>query len=203
MWRREPKRALECARQALEVAEEHNLQIWMAIGTVLRGAAESDLGDVENGLADIRAGLSFYQGLKSPPVFWPLLLYLWAGALRRAGQSGEGLRLIEDAIEIVGTQIALSPLFLVAKGDLLLDISPDAAAKAETWYRRALDRATESDMKMLQLRAAMGLVRAARSRDGAVEARQTLASVLSSFTEGFDTPDLSDARQLLDSVASE
>jgi predicted ATPase len=37
-------------------------------------------------------------------------------------------------------------------------------------------------------------------RDGAGEVRETLAPVYGWFTEGFDTPDLKDAKALLDEL---
>ena len=43
-----------------------------------------------------------YQGLRTPPVFWPLLLYVRARACARAGRPAEGLDFIDEAIEISG-----------------------------------------------------------------------------------------------------
>ena len=42
----------------LEVADDHDLKIWKAIGTFLLGAASVGLGDVEEGLSGIREGMS-------------------------------------------------------------------------------------------------------------------------------------------------
>lgn len=196
-WRREPELARERALGALAVAEEHDLQLWKAVATFLLGASRTWLGEVEEGLADMRRGLASYQGLRTPPVFWPMILFVQAEALTRAGMPMEGLAGIEEALEIVGSQAALSPLFLVAKGDLLLDHSANNASDAETWYRHGLVRARELDARMLQLRAAMGLCRAVRSPASAEEARNTLAAVVSTFTEGFTTPDLREAMDLL------
>lgn len=39
------------------------------------------------------------------------------------------------------------------------------------------------------------------ARDGTEEARETLAPVYGWFTEGFDTPDLKDAKALLDELS--
>jgi hypothetical protein len=68
------------ALATLEIADEHDLQVWTATGTFLLGAATTGLGNVEEGLSGIREGMSLYQGMKTPPVFWPMLLGISAGA---------------------------------------------------------------------------------------------------------------------------
>ena len=91
------------------------------MGTVLLGAAKTDLGHFDEGLAEIADGIAQYQGLRSPPVFWPLLLYVRARAFARAGRPAEGLDFIDEAIELSGGAGPLPPLFFAMKGDLLLD----------------------------------------------------------------------------------
>jgi hypothetical protein len=48
------------------------------------------------------------------------------------------------------------------------------------------------------LRAAKSLARLRRDQDRRAEERDPLASVYGWFTEGFDTPDLKEAKALLD-----
>jgi hypothetical protein len=47
-------------------------------------------------------GMDLYQGLKTPPVFWPLVLHIRAGVCGQAGRPEEGLALLDEAMEIVG-----------------------------------------------------------------------------------------------------
>jgi hypothetical protein len=82
---------LDRAVGLLEVAEEYGLQIWSAVGTCLLGAAQARLGRFDEGLGNIRKGIELYQGLRSPPIFWPLLLSIGAGANYSAGRSADGL----------------------------------------------------------------------------------------------------------------
>jgi adenylate cyclase len=63
-------------------------------------------------------------------------------------------------------------------------------------YRRAFERSTELDARTIQLQAALRLVRLA-SRSGDDAARRVLEDVYASFTEGFSTRDLIEARQAL------
>jgi hypothetical protein len=55
--------------------------------------------------------------------------------------------------------------------------------------------------KMQELRAVTSLGRLLRSQSRAAEARELLAPLYAAFTEGFDTPDLKDAKTLLDELA--
>ena len=93
LWRREPELMRDRAVGVLDVADEYDLQIWTALGAVLLGAAKTALGRDDEGLAEIREGVALYQGMKTPPVFWPLLLYVRAGASAPGRKSGRGARL--------------------------------------------------------------------------------------------------------------
>ena len=82
--------ALALATGLLDLADEHEFRIWTAAGTVLRGAARVELGRSEEGLADVRNGIGLYGELRSPPIFWPFLLFVQARACASGGQSGRG-----------------------------------------------------------------------------------------------------------------
>jgi hypothetical protein len=116
LWRRELETVQDRALHVLQVADEHDLQIWNALGRCLLGAANTGTGRPEDGLAQIRDGLDLYHGLKAPPVFWPLLLYVQAGAYARSGRPAEGLGMIEDAIEIAGSELTLLRSFAPRSG---------------------------------------------------------------------------------------
>jgi predicted ATPase len=188
LLRQEPEPMRERAVGVLDVADEYELPIWSALGSVLLGAARTDLGHSEEGLAQMRDAITDYQGLRSPPVFWPLLLYVRARACAHGGRPAEGLDYIDQAIEVSGGAGILPTLFFAMKGDLLLALPKRDGA--EECFRRAFDQAGELGARSPQLRAAIGLCRL----DGEME---PLRSVYETFTEGFTTPDLVEARALL------
>jgi predicted ATPase len=70
----------------------------------------------------------------------------------------------------------------------------------EELYRKALSIAEEQEAKMWELRAALSLARLRRDQGRYTEARDLLAPVYGWFTEGFDTPDLKEAKALLDEL---
>jgi predicted ATPase len=74
---------------------------------------------------------------------------------------------------------------------------PDPA-KAEDSFRTALAIAREQGARGYELRAATSLARLWREQGRRAEALELLAPVYAWFTEGFDTPDLKDAKKLLE-----
>jgi predicted ATPase/class 3 adenylate cyclase len=201
-WRREPERAKDRAVGVLQVVEDHEFPIWGAVGTCLLGAANTWMGQTDEGLAQIQRGMDLYQGLRSPPIFWQLLLFLQAGAQARAGRTDEGLVLIDEALEIAdrGSGMTLLPEFCLLKGDLLLGLPQTNSADAEQWFQRACDIAQGLDARMPQLRAAVQLCRLWRDGDKAEEGIRRLRGIYDTFTEGFTTTDLIDATEQLDSL---
>jgi len=72
---------------------------------------------------------------------------------------------------------------------------------AEELYRKVLNIAQEQEAKLWEFRAAESLARLWSRRGRCTEARNLLAPVYGWFTEGFDTPDLKEAKALLDELA--
>jgi predicted ATPase len=69
---------------------------------------------------------------------------------------------------------------------------------AEVCFRQALHTARQQCAKSLELRAVMSLSRLWQQQGKRTEARELLTQVYDWFTEGFDTPDLQDAKALLE-----
>jgi predicted ATPase/class 3 adenylate cyclase len=198
LWRRELELVHERASGVLDVAEEHDYQIWRALALALQGAAMTGLGRPEEGLARIDQGIALYQGLKTPPVFWPLLLSVRAGAFAAGGRPADGLPLIDEAIEMTGEGNVLYPDFALLTGDLLVALAD--ADGAETWFQSAFDVAGDLGVRMPKLRAATRLSRLRRAAGKRPDGTDELHSVYETFTEGFDTLDLLEARAVLDEV---
>ncbi len=206
LWRREPEIVLDRAAGLLEVAEHHDLKIWSAVGTCLKGAAQTGLGRFEEGLADIRRGMELYQGLRSPPIFWGMLLFIQAGASHIAGRSGEAIAPIDAAIEMMspGEGATVLPEFRILKGDVLAAFATAGTrdvSEAAHCYQLAFDHACDLKARMSQLRAATRLCRIRRAEAEREASVRVLRSVYATFTEGFATADLSEARDALAAAA--
>ncbi len=83
------------------------------------------------------------------------------------------------------------------KGDLLLHQSTSEASQAANCFLQALDVARNQQAKSLELRAATSLARLRQCQDKRQEAYELLAPMYDWFTEGFDTADLQEAKDLL------
>jgi len=128
-------------------------------------------------------------------VFWPFVRFIQGGAHAEAGTPGPGLALIDEAIQLGGPS-PISPLFHIVRGDLsLAGSSPDPAAATEC-YEHALALAVRLDARMPALRAATRLARIAPDAERSARL-DTLRPLHAGFTEGFATPDLVEAAELL------
>ena len=68
---------------------------------------------------------------------------------------------------------------------------------AEACFRRALEVARHQQAKSWELRATVSLCRLWQKQGKDEKARQILAEIYGWFSEGFDTPDLKEAKALL------
>jgi predicted ATPase/class 3 adenylate cyclase len=198
MWRQEPHVAKPLAEGVLEVAEAHDLVIWQALGTCLVGAAETWIGEHERGLALIEQGMEVYQGLKAPPVFWSLLLWLKASALGRVGHTSQALAVLEAAMALeTDSQYGwiILPEFGVLMADLL---GRDEATRADAIavLRQAYDVSTQVGLSTGRLRAALHLVGLVEpeERDGALT---LLREAMEGFAATASTVDLREAARVL------
>ena len=128
----------------------------------------------------------------------PYHIDLLASAHEIAGQIEEATAQLDDALQIVektGERWFAAELNR-HKGQLLL--RQGRAEAAEELYRKAMSIAAEQGAKLWELRAAVSLAQLRRDQGCRAEARDLLVPVYGWFTEGFDTPDLKDAKALLD-----
>jgi predicted ATPase len=72
--------------------------------------------------------------------------------------------------------------------------------EAETCFQQALSIARRQEAKSWELRAGMSLSRLWQQQGKRDEPRQLLAPIYGWFTEGFDTPDLQEAKALLEAL---
>jgi predicted ATPase len=189
----------ERAGQLIAVATEQGFPLWRAFGTIYRGWVKVRNGDVAEGMSLLRRGSTAYRATGSE-AWMPHFIALLARACEIAGQIEEALVLLDDALQIAertGERWFVAELNR-HKGQLLQRQGHSAAA--EQLYCKALSLAAEQEAKLWELRAAADLARLRREQGRHGAARDLLAPVYRWFTEGFDTPDLKDAKALLDCI---
>ena len=129
----------------------------------------------------------------------PLHLALLAEALALAGKLEEGLATLDDALaQAAGSgERGWDAEIHRLRGELTGRLShPDAGES----FRTGLAIAREQGTQGYELRAATSLARLWREQGRRMEARDLLTPVYDSFTEGFGTPDLKEAKALLDEL---
>jgi predicted ATPase len=133
----------------------------------------------------------------------PLFLALLAEALALAGKIGEGLAALDDALAKAAASgvRAWDAEIHRLRGELTGRLPHPDPAKAEDSFRPALAIAREQGTRGYELRATTSLARLWGEQGRRSEARELLAPLYGSFTEGFDTADLKDAKALLDELA--
>jgi predicted ATPase len=130
----------------------------------------------------------------------PFAFAYLAEAFETVGQIDEASKLLNDALQI--TERTGARWFAAElnrrKGQLLLRQGHSEAA--EQLYLTALGIAREQEAKLWELRAAFSLARLWGEQSRRAAAHDLLASVYGRFTEGFDKPDLTEAKALLDDL---
>jgi predicted ATPase len=189
----------ERADELVAVASEQGFRYWGALGTICRGWVKVKNGDVAEGIALLRSGLIAYSATGAE-LQMPYFVALLARACEIVGQIEEAATLLDDALQIAertGERWVAAELNR-HKGQLLLRQGHSEAA--EELYRKALSIAQEQEAKLWELRAAASLARLWQDQGRRTEAYALLAPVYDWFTEGFGTPDLKDAKSLLDEL---
>ncbi|MFP6748644.1 MAG: AAA family ATPase [Alphaproteobacteria bacterium] len=188
------------ARSAIEIARIHGFMgtLWTAMSAGHEAWVFGQEGDEDAALDGARAVLE----RKGPLLFRPSHLANLGEICLLFGHLDEGLSRLDEGLELVqqtGERWWESELFRL-KGATLSAQGGDVR-QIEAIYRQALEIAGAQSARSLELRAATSFARFLSERDRAGEAVDLLAPVHGWFTEGFDTPDLKDAKALLDSLA--
>jgi len=201
--RREPGRAREAAETLMAVATEHGFREWLAWGEFVCGWARTEVpgadeGRAADGIAEIERGYAVF-GPRSN--LGSAVQACLAAAYLKMGRAADALAIADGAcaaVEETGARMFEAELHRIA-GEAVAR-GAGASADAEARLRRALDVTRRRGGLALTLRAATSLARFWTSTGDATGARDLLAPVYTRFTEGLDTPDLVEARAVLDAL---
>jgi class 3 adenylate cyclase/predicted ATPase/ribosomal protein L40E len=197
--RREPDAVRALAEEAIELSTAQDFPLWRGLGRMLLGWALAHSGAGEQGLDDIQQGLAQLASIGTE-VGASGGMALLADAALVAGRIPAALNAVEAGLAVADLrdQHTWDAELQRLRGEIVL-AGEGAGGKeeAEPFFVQALETARRQQATMLELRAATSLGRLLQRRGRGDEARELLAVVYGRFTEGFDTPDLRDARSLL------
>jgi predicted ATPase len=203
-YRRDGLMVQRNADATLAIATEHGFSFWRATGLIMGGWALAEQGAGTSGITHLRQGLDAFLDTGGG-IYRTYFLALLAEALGREGQIKEGLGVLVEALALMhetGEALHAADLHRL-RGELLLqqEAADLAWREAEACFRQALNMARRQQARSLELRAAMSLARLYQKQGRQAEVRPMLAECYEWFTEGLDTPDLREARALLEQVS--
>jgi predicted ATPase len=196
---RQRRSCRDLATELLELSQEHDFPMMRGAGMFFLGWAIADGGELEQGIALMEQGLALFSACRR--LTRPYMLAVLASAKADLGKPGEGLELLADALastEVSGERWWQAELHRL-RGQLL--VAPGQHDEREACFRRAIEVSRGQRAKLLELRAATSLARLWSDRGRNAEARDLLTPIYGWFTEGFGTPDLQEAKILLDALA--
>lgn len=165
------------------------------------GPAGDEESQVDSILLRGQAGLDLLHAVGPPVLRVPFLLTL-ADGYALAGRLEPALNAVEQALRLIErTDVRLyEPEAHRLLGEMLLAHGEPSSA-AKDCFERAIDVARRLGQCWWELRATVSLARLWAGQGREQDARTRLAGVYGWFTEGFDTPDLVEARALLAELA--
>lgn len=176
----------------------HALLSFHASGLSLKGELLVHLGEVDRGTAILRDALKAMKAERHVILVKRAACAL-ADALMRSGRRDEALAVVAETIAETkdGEEALELPELLRLQADVLRMMPNEAESQAEECLARSLECARRQHAPAWELRTATSLARLRISQGRHEEAREIVSGAYRPFTEGFGTPDLKAAEQLL------
>ena len=203
-FRREAQEVKERTKALMILSAEQGFAFWSAYGAILRGWAITMQGEGAEGIAQMLQGLVAYRatGAELDRLYFLTLL---AEGYGKAGQPEKGLSALDEGLAMVEKtgERSWEAEMNRNKGELLLmqQRKGQKVDEAEECFQKALHIARHQQAKSFELRVAMSLSRLWQQQGKHEKAHQLLEEIYGWFTEGFDTPDLKEAKVLLEELA--
>ncbi|HEY3394222.1 MAG TPA: protein kinase [Lacipirellulaceae bacterium] len=193
----------ESAEAVMTIATEHGFSFWLGQGQLMHAWAQARQAECATGIAQLRQGINTWEATGGR-TYRTYFLGLLAEVLGREQRIEESLSVLVEALALVqDTGEAFHEAELHRqRGEFRLrqEASEVACREAEACFRQALKIARAQQAKSLELRAAMSLTRLYQKQGRPADARHILAECYDWFTEGFDTPDLLEAKALVEQI---
>jgi predicted ATPase len=197
--RHEPQAVQLLAEEHLRRSAQAGFELLRAGASVELGWAHAMQGQPESGIVRLSQGLDAWRS-RCMYFFAPLFLTGQAEIYGILGKTQEGLEVVGEALNIVHkTEERWCEAEVHRVKGELLQLS-GRTSEAEASFRQAIEVARRQEAISWELRATISLSRLLQKEGRSAEARQLLSEIYGWFIEGFDTPDLKEAKALLEEL---
>ncbi|MDE0088217.1 MAG: AAA family ATPase [Candidatus Poribacteria bacterium] len=219
--RRDVEKVNTYATELVAICKEHGFSVWEPTGKIMKGWAlqQNSNGTHEEGIALIQEGIAEWESNRSR-VLRPVYLGMLAHACGQAGKIQDGLQAVEKALAAgteSGERTNEAELYRL-KGELLLksekivstatantsvktiekkSCASEHEREAEECFQKALTIAQHQEARLWELRTAVSLSKLMITQNRHDAADALLKPIYEWFTEGFETVDLVEARDML------
>jgi class 3 adenylate cyclase/predicted ATPase len=196
----EPRACRELAELTMRIAHEQGSRIFMMCPLLL-GWTLFKTGRVSEGLQHMDEAISVKRQ-RVYRFYYDYELLVFVEALLEAGEPNRAQKVVEEALDFIkGSGNCLYEAEAMRLKAVCLTASDrEMGGEAEVWLLRAIETAERQGALSFALRAAMSLAQIRRDLGRQSQAQDPLARIYGRFTEGLETPDLKDARVLLNSL---
>jgi DNA-binding SARP family transcriptional activator len=199
--RRDAEGLAKESKALMQTADKGSVAGWLPIGMRFRGEALVLQGKIDESTELIQKGIAVMRSEE-------IAIY-FSGTFATLAEKQLELGLLDDArknldeafafVDETGERYWESELFRLKGKLILLD---GEISGAEACFNNAIEIAQTQKAKSLELRAVMSLSKMWKDKQGKrAKAYQMLNEIYSWFTEGFDTPDLMEAKALLSNLS--
>jgi tetratricopeptide (TPR) repeat protein len=204
--RSEADETLKLSDEGIRLASEYGFFHWLTAATMCKGWALANLGKLDEGMALLREGLNNWHliGSKTEATRFTTLL---AENCLLSNRTNEGLSLISEALKLIDEteDRFFQSEVLRVKGELLKRHKHGfrkiaASMEAESCFVQAIEIARRQKAKSFELRGTVSLARLWQQTGKKKEAKRKLETIYGWFTEGFDSLELTTAKELLDEL---
>jgi len=192
--------ALTLGNEAIGICERHGFHARMGTALMFSGRAHFGLGNAERSSSEVRRGLELWRNA-SGRFHMSWWLSEIADCLVRVEKYDEVDSMLREAEQIVAETDERSHIAEIFRLRGLLSARRGRKTHCINQFLQAIEWSRSRNTKLFELRALRDLTRLQISEDRGARGADELRAVIGSFPSSLETPDLKEAKALLEQLA--